>query len=771
MVIVLEFNIIVEHIYGGIASQSATNTNPSSLAPSRSTTPHANIMGEDVTSPGVKRHASVMAAASLQANSSSASSTPSASGSAGFQYEMRADGTVVRLRCPACGLERAKSRLGFYNHCRLSCKLIFADTDDRLLRCGLPVDPDEVPPDYFTRHPSVLRQEMNLAQLRAEVKGPQIDPAKRARVKVYAVDEPVDIMAEHSGHPLHFRTVEGGDLGETSHSPRHSGKGNRSTIIIPTSLANAVADVNSLESRFYIRRRLVVGNEARLLREEEKVDLPLIDGQKPTHEWQLYIRPWVPPGRKESAMEVACQEFRRLIRSITIHLHGSYAPDNVVASAEIPREIRRFGWGEFPVRIGIQFWDEKRNKSVEHVHHLRLSHVHGHGGMQPGAEHVFDLDLDRQTDMNLATGLAMLDGAEAGLKPEGFLNDDDALAIASRHFPLFGPPPPNLSGPGNKATAVSFILPYNRVASISEWSKLPASDRLCLEHERAVALHQHLQQTQPGWSLSVDDVARWCRERGLTPATNVPTPPPSSAMQPEDESRSQTPISVMALSRCKDLVALKYCRYCGIAHYPQDRFDLLQKNCSLKPRKLHLSSRTSAKDLLGAFNITSHPQHLHSEMPSSLGDLEPLLEHFDAAARDEDYQDQHRWLAAKICELDLPMIQPLLSYSVVEASPLPTPLPPRSISVLGEVFPLPRLSTCVAMEAAARCFLAELMQRAAKRIPGGLEHAVGRPTLITPLHVYLAAMGSPSANVPPTDRVPDEDGRFDFLTNSHMSGT
>lgn len=53
------------------------------------------------------------------------------------QYEVRSDGAFVKMRCPKCGAEKFRSMLGFLNHCRIHCRLVFSSQDERLQKCGV----------------------------------------------------------------------------------------------------------------------------------------------------------------------------------------------------------------------------------------------------------------------------------------------------------------------------------------------------------------------------------------------------------------------------------------------------------------------------------------------------------------------------------------------------------------------------------------------------------------------------------------------------------
>lgn len=116
---------------------------------SRGTTPSLSSFDDGL---GFKRRARSVVTSYAHSHSHSYSGTPtSASASASGtpkervqaephpQYEVRPDGTIVRMRCPKCGADKFRSMLGFLNHCRIHCRLVFSSQDDRLQRCGVPV--------------------------------------------------------------------------------------------------------------------------------------------------------------------------------------------------------------------------------------------------------------------------------------------------------------------------------------------------------------------------------------------------------------------------------------------------------------------------------------------------------------------------------------------------------------------------------------------------------------------------------------------------------
>ena len=77
------------------------------------------------------------------------------------------------LKCPKCGADKFRSNLGFQNHCRLHCKLLFSSTEERIQKCGMDVDPSEVPESVFSMHPTQFERYLELARLSSQV-GPEV---------------------------------------------------------------------------------------------------------------------------------------------------------------------------------------------------------------------------------------------------------------------------------------------------------------------------------------------------------------------------------------------------------------------------------------------------------------------------------------------------------------------------------------------------------------------------------------------------------------------
>ena len=128
-------------------------------------------------------------------------------------------------------------------------------------------------------------------------------------------------------------------------------------------------------SRFAIKKRLIVGNTSQFLDPSAR---STIDGS--THKWMVYVRG---PGKQA--------DISSFVKAVRFFLHPSYHPNDIIRVSKPPFHLTRYGWGEFPVRVQLEFTD-KVNKHVDIIHKLVLDRTHtGHQTL--GSETVVDLDL------------------------------------------------------------------------------------------------------------------------------------------------------------------------------------------------------------------------------------------------------------------------------------------------------------------------------------------------------------------------------------------
>ncbi|KAG0199656.1 YEATS domain-containing protein 2 [Mortierella sp. NVP41] len=185
--------------------------------------------------------------------------------------------------------------------------------------------------------------------------------------------------------------------------------------------ANAIiggvpAPLDTIGSRFYVKRRVVVGNVSKYL-PEEKRDPRL---REFPYKWMIYVDGTPKP-----------EDITAYIAKVEFHLHESYKPNHIVTVSEAPFHLSRYAWGETQIKVRLFFHDE-RNKPVEVYHRLALDPTHC-GRQVHGRERHVDLELDRNTTflaavpfpsrskrsgarnnliLNSAAEVAMADGAD-----------------------------------------------------------------------------------------------------------------------------------------------------------------------------------------------------------------------------------------------------------------------------------------------------------------------------------------------------------------------
>ena len=148
---------------------------------------------------------------------------------------------------------------------------------------------------------------------------------------------------------------------------------------VRNSINTASTSVACTGSRFYLKKRIIVGNTSKYISIDSRED-----NDKSTHKWMVYVR-----GPPEDP------HIDRFIKKVWFFLHPSYRPNDIVEVNKVPFHLTRRGWGEFPVRVQLHFVDP-RNKRVDIIHELKLDRTYT--GLQTlGSETVVDLELDRRT--------------------------------------------------------------------------------------------------------------------------------------------------------------------------------------------------------------------------------------------------------------------------------------------------------------------------------------------------------------------------------------
>ena len=155
---------------------------------------------------------------------------------------------------------------------------------------------------------------------------------------------------------------------------------------LPLPLAQGVEEEMT---RFYSKKRIIVGNTSQYLHPAASSQENM-DGS--THKWMVYVR-----GPHEDP------DISNFVKAVRFFLHPSYHPNDIIRVTRPPFHLIRLGWGEFPIRVQLEFSD-RRNKPVDIIHNLVLDRTHT-GQQTLGAETVVDLDINPRKE-----GLAVCSG-------------------------------------------------------------------------------------------------------------------------------------------------------------------------------------------------------------------------------------------------------------------------------------------------------------------------------------------------------------------------
>ena len=181
------------------------------------------------------------------------------------------------------------------------------------------------------------------------------------------------VAAEHLGYAVELEAQEPPECNR----PLHLLSRNSLTKVLSSHQPDENLKVHSQAdvSRFYAKKRIIVGNTSQYLDPTVRQS-----GEGSTHKWMVYVR-----GPSEEA------DISYFVRAVRFFLHPSYHPNDIVRITTPPFHLTRLGWGEFPVRVQLEFCD-KRNKPSDIIHNLVLDRTHT--GLQTlGAETVVDLDI------------------------------------------------------------------------------------------------------------------------------------------------------------------------------------------------------------------------------------------------------------------------------------------------------------------------------------------------------------------------------------------
>lgn len=572
------------------------------------------------------------------------------------QFEMRPDGSVVMLRCPKCFADKFKSPLGFVNHCRIHCHVIFSSPEDRQTRGAVPVDPSMVPMEIFgTKHPSQIRQEQELAYIRSEIQTSQMDTSRLPMIQEHTSDYAVISINDPYGRkPKRLKAAQVDDLTFDDEDG--------------TKPASLEAPHAAVEARQAIQKSVIIGNEATCLIASNSLT-PEMKGRVATHKWKIYVRPGdFYQRRKRSEGE----DYYAWLRGVRFILHDSYEPSVVEVPGPI-MELELEGYGEFPVRVQLLFWDDAHNKPIEFVHHVRIFMATKQNRSTPGPERLYTFELDKDTDM------------AARLNHPAMDVDYTPPAVTLKFTPLV------------TTNADMLRDAYNRTK--------PSSAEL---------LFANVMQANPQFPLPFSQVEVWFKQHTSKTA-------PAGAITAKEKI---------------DLASLKYCRYCGLAHEPQERFATLQKNCAHKPRRIKLSTKTSSAPLL-----TKYPVEVEGNV--SRKDFVVYRWSWLRQRRLTSQPGEDSAVDLVRSFIDLAPIddKSLQEEDIVEAE--------RSEAVLA---------------GATKSFLSSLLSLSMARLgstapkPGNAPvDPTGTPQCLTPWHVYSCLAELPEGH------------ELDFLNNSHLS--
>ncbi|KAI8980462.1 hypothetical protein BDB01DRAFT_851750 [Pilobolus umbonatus] len=334
-------------------------------------------------------------------------------------------------------------------------------------------------------------------------------------------------------------------------------------------------DISDIGSRFYIKKRITVGNVSKFILPERR-DPTL---KQFTHKWMIYVVE--PAGSKDGVSS--------FITHVRFHLHPSYKPHDVVDVTEAPFRITRLGWGEFPIRIQLFFVDNKRNKSIDIIHHLKLDESHS-GKQVLGGERNIDIELDRHTDFKDISPIS-----RAGSSTPSEVTATEVPMVSAQKMSL-------LNGilreivptfPIIRSNLHGTTLPYTCAPNAQVYFQWSIGKRKALEWHRARVLRLEVQQRAyetmdnvlkfAAESLTTKDVLVWCVENNYTPRkTNM-------------EEHKSIPAA--------EHVFNGYCRFCGnerssANEQADDQCPKRPKGWNQRKRNGGINSKTSVSNLL-----------------------------------------------------------------------------------------------------------------------------------------------------------------------------
>ncbi|KAF7731196.1 YEATS domain-containing protein 2 [Apophysomyces ossiformis] len=506
-------------------------------------------------------------------------------------FGRRNDGVFVRLVCPVCKRDDLANQQGFLNHCRLAHNLEFENYEKCMLMCGTPVDESEVPLDHPIRSRPVTKP-VPISAIQKKKARPtikvfeedvdlELDQTSRHTMTVHTPDRPSEGSKSLPESSISTPATTVADEEDEGHEKQQEEQAARPTGNVQSkteqnqtteapaieSFAAALSTAEEGGSRFYIKKRVIVGNVSKYIAPEKR-DSTL---KHFTHKWMIYVVE--PPQIHESAP---------FITGVRYHLHPSYKPHDVVEVKEPPFRLTRLGWGEFPVRIQLHFVDKRRNKSVDVIHHLKLDDTHC-GKQMLGSERSIEIELDRNTDFNETSSSKLQVESESAtqlIETNTIVSNvmqkvskqkmtllQGILKEAVRRLPII------------RSGAHSMVLPYSCAVSAKMYFNWSVGRRKALEWHRAHLLRVEVQRRafetkddvlrSAAAALSTKDVVIWCREHKYTPS--------KATVDLDTEENSG------------------YCKFCGClreVHYRDYGSANADENCPRKPKGRSIRKRT-----------------------------------------------------------------------------------------------------------------------------------------------------------------------------------
>ena len=230
------------------------------------------------------------------------------------------------------------------------------------------------------------------------------------------------------------------------------------------------------ESRFYVKRRIIIGNTSKFILPEQREG-----NDRSTHKWMVYVR-----GPKDGS------ELNDFISKVWFLLHPSYQPNDLVEVCKPPFQVTRRGWGEFPVRVQLHFVENK-NKRVDIIHHLKLDK--SYTGLQTlGAETHVDIELDRKNFVGLSSSKSSVEdtyrkntsSSSHALATNPCSVRESAAPISSKCFEL--PPVENVTAedsgnPKDVETAKYANNPDHGIFCDHSYSSVATEEKASSEHD------------------------------------------------------------------------------------------------------------------------------------------------------------------------------------------------------------------------------------------------------------------------------------------------